>query len=86
MTTLLSHFAGGRRLAEAEDPLRTAFQRDRDRILHSTAFRRLQGKTQVVAAFENWWDKYRVTLTDVERDRDAAAAALRAFLRGLGYA
>jgi len=40
----------------------------------------------VVAAFENWWDKYRVTLTEIERERDAAATALRGFLRGLGYA
>jgi dGTPase len=56
-----SRNAGGRRLPEAEDPLRTAFQRDRDRILHSTAFRRLQGKTQVVAAFEG--DHFRSRMT-----------------------
>lgn len=42
-------------------------------------------RQQVVAAVENWWDKYRVTLTDIERDRDAAAAALRGFVHGLGY-
>jgi type I restriction enzyme M protein len=42
-------------------------------------------RQQVIAAFENWWDKYRVTLTDVERDRDVAAAALRGFVNGLGY-
>jgi type I restriction enzyme M protein len=40
----------------------------------------------VVAAYENWWDKYRVTLTDIERDRDAAAALLRGFVHVLGYA
>ena len=56
-----SRSAGGRRMPEEEDPLRTAFQRDRDRIIHSTAFRRLQGKTQVVAAFEG--DHYRSRLT-----------------------
>lgn len=43
-------------------------------------------RQQVVVAFENWWDKYRVTLADVERERDVAAAALRDFLHGLGYA
>ncbi len=43
-------------------------------------------RQQVVAAFENWWDKYRVTLADVERDRDVAAAQLRDFIRSLGYA
>ncbi|MCE2918265.1 MAG: type I restriction-modification system subunit M [Rubrivivax sp.] len=43
-------------------------------------------RQQVVTALENWWDKYRVTLTDIERNRDAAAAALRGFVRELGYA
>lgn len=43
-------------------------------------------RQQVVAAFESWWDKYRVTLTDVEQQRDAAAVALRTYVRSLGYA
>src|ERR1041385_1311155 len=39
----------GRRYPEPEHPYRTAFQRDRDRIIHSRAFRRLEHKTQVFA-------------------------------------
>ena len=39
----------GRRYPEPEHPYRTAFQRDRDRIVHSRAFRRLEQKTQVFA-------------------------------------
>ncbi len=40
--------AGRRTRPESPDPERTCFERDRDRIVHSTAFRRLAGKTQVV--------------------------------------
>lgn len=44
----LAQGAGRRAVPEAPDPERTCFERDRDRIVHSTAFRRLAGKTQVV--------------------------------------
>ena len=46
---------------EAECPIRTAFQRDRDRILHSKSFRRLKHKTQVFFSPEN--DHYRTRMT-----------------------
>lgn len=42
-------------------------------------------RKQIVATFENWWDKYRVTLTEIEGKRDEAAKALQGFLKGLRY-
>src|SRR5687767_14361662 len=51
----------GRVYPEDEDPHRTLFQKDRDRILHTTAFRRLEYKTQVFVNFEG--DYYRTRLT-----------------------
>src|SRR5688572_4441054 len=50
-----------RRRPEADGPVRTPFQRDRDRIVHSKAFRRLKHKTQVFVAPEG--DHYRTRLT-----------------------
>lgn len=51
----------GRKHPEEEHPMRTAFQRDRDRIVHSSAFRRLEYKTQVFVNHEG--DYYRTRLT-----------------------
>jgi dGTPase len=51
----------GRLHREPEDPSRSPFQRDRDRIIHSTAFRRLKHKTQVFVFHEG--DHYRTRLT-----------------------
>ncbi len=52
----------GRKVAEPEDDTRFPFQRDRDRIIHSYAFLRLQGKTQVFAVGE-MGDHVRTRLT-----------------------
>jgi dGTPase len=51
----------GRRHAEEPHPFRTLYQRDRDRVIHSTAFRRLMHKTQVLVTQTN--DHHRTRLT-----------------------
>jgi dGTPase len=68
----------GRLYPEKPSPTRTEFQRDRDRIIHSTAFRRLRDKTQVFLYDEG--DHYRTRLThplEVSQIARALARALR---------
>ena len=68
----------GRKYPESESATRTAFQRDRDRIIHTTAFRRLEYKTQVFVFFEG--DHYRNRLTHTLE----VAQLGRSLSRGLG--
>ena len=68
----------GRLVPEPESPTRTPFQRDRDRIIHSTAFRRLKHKTQVFIAHEGDHHRTRLTHTiEVAQIARALARALR---------
>jgi dGTPase len=66
----------GRRYQEAPDPYRTAFGRDRDRIVHSSAYRRLGNKTQVFVTMEG--EYYRTRLTHTEEATQIALTMARA--------
>jgi dGTPase len=73
---LRSQSSRGRHHPEAEPAFRTAFQRDRDRILHTTAFRRLEYKTQVFVNYEG--DYYRTRLTHTLEVSQIAQSLARA--------
>ncbi len=80
--TNAAHTLGGpvdlREASEQDDPLRTPFQRDRDRIIHTKAFRRLKHKTQVFISPEG--DHYRTRLTHTLE----VSALARTVARALG--
>lgn len=75
---LKSHKSKGRKYPEKDHPIRTVFQRDRDRILHSREFRRLEYKTQVF--LDGVGDHYRTRLTHTIE----VAAISRTLARALG--
>ena len=73
-----SRYSRGRAHVEVEHPYRSCYQRDRDRIVHSAAFRRLEYKTQVF--FNHEGDYYRTRLThtiEVAQIARTIAGALR---------
>lgn len=72
----LSASSRGRVHPEEESAYRTAFQKDRDRVIHTTAFRRLEYKTQVFVNYEG--DHYRTRLTHTLEVAQVAKAICRA--------
>jgi len=75
---MYSRYSKGRKYKEKEHPYRSCYQRDRDRIIHSAAFRRLEYKTQVFVIHEG--DYYRTRLThtlEVSQIARTIATALR---------
>jgi dGTPase len=66
----------GRRFAELESPYRSPYQRDRDRILHSSAYRRLSGKMQVFTG--EMGDYHRTRLTHTQEVASVARTIARA--------
>lgn len=68
----------GRLYAEVESPTRTPFQRDRDRIIHASAFRRLKYKTQVFVYHEG--DHYRTRLSHTLEVSQIARSLARALM------
>ncbi len=69
--------------AQAGDLVLDILQKDLQRALER---RVAVHRQQVVAVVESWWEKYRVTLTEIEVERDAAKLRLDGFLKELGYA
>ncbi|MGH3429868.1 MAG: N-6 DNA methylase, partial [Mycobacteriales bacterium] len=83
--------AFGRRLTEASEELDDVTARrivldtmERD-LLAGAQDRVTRHRRMLIAAFETWWDKYRIPLSVLEAERDAAAEKLAGFLKELGY-
>src|SRR5690625_7808499 len=74
----------GRIYPESESAYRTAYQKDRDRVIHTSAFRRLEYKTQVFVNYEG--DYYRTRLTHTLEVAQVGKAICRALGLKIGRA
>jgi dGTPase len=87
---LASRASAGRRHPEEDDDLRTAWERDRDRVVHSTAFRRLMYKTQVFVNWEGDHNRTRLShsleVCQVARSVGSALGLNEAFCEALALA
>jgi len=83
--------AFGQRLGKASEALDDSSARQlvidalQSDLLVEAQDRITRHRREVIAAFETWWDKYRVTLADLNTERDATAKKLADFLKELGY-
>lgn len=76
-----------KRAALSEEQARaTALAIERERLAVALERDATARREAAVSAIENWWDKYRVSLRDIESEREAAAEKLNGFARELGYA
>jgi type I restriction enzyme M protein len=82
LTTEISAAVDGLSLEEAANLLLTILHNDMLSIVERYIAAQ---RKQIVADFENWWDKYWVTLTEIQSKRDEAVKALQGFLRELRY-
>jgi type I restriction enzyme M protein len=80
-----------RHLTQASDAIAASAARElvlsalKHDLLSEANDRVVRHRHVVIAAFENWWDKYRIPLSVLETERDAAATRLAGFLKELGY-
>jgi type I restriction enzyme M protein len=82
LTAELNREVDGLDEAAAAELLLTILHHDMLGILDSYMTAQRQ---QIISSFERWWDKYKVTLKEIERSQSDATGQLNAFLEGLGY-
>jgi len=83
---LLDRLDAARRALGPDDAQALVLEIERERLEAELERYATAQRQQAVAAVENWWDKYRVSLREIEAEREAATERLREFVGELGYA